>query len=144
MCVLRSLQQAFYVPMKQLANEVRAKLWTNATDRAVLRKYAPWRLVYDEQYRSDQPALLMYALWIGWVLGVWCCWDGAAWCATNKFQVVSILNRRWTADNCARYLLYNFASLNIFACSCIISHLWIYLPANHFCTCVGILVLIWV
>ena len=59
----RSLQQAFYVRMKQLPNEVRTKLRTNAIDRAMLYIHVrPLKTVYDEQHRSNQPVLLMYAL----------------------------------------------------------------------------------
>ena len=63
----------------------------------------------DEQYRNDQPVLLVVPFKLGFRLVY-----GAADSLLNmvlhdvptgKFQVVGILNRRRNADSCARDLL---------------------------------------
>ena len=74
---------------------------------------------HDEQYRSDQPVLLV----VPFELGL-CFVYGAADSLLNmvlhdvptgKLQVVDILNRRRNADNCVRYLRYYLAYLIRFA-----------------------------
>ena len=75
----------------------------------------PLKTMHDEQYRSDQPVLLVVPFELGF-----CLVDGAADSLLNmvlhdvptaKLQVVGILNRRRNADKCVRYLLHYFASL---------------------------------
>ena len=76
--------------------------------------------MHDEQYRSDQPVVLVVPFELGF-----CLVYGAADSLLNmvlhdvptgNLQVVGILNRRRNADKCVRYLLHYFASLTIFAC----------------------------
>ena len=78
------------------------------------------KTMHDEQYRSDQPVLLVVPFELGF-----CLVYGAADSLLNmvmndvptgKLQVVGILNCRRNADKRVRYLLHYFASLIIFAC----------------------------
>ena len=80
----------------------------------------PLKAMHDEQYRSDQPVLLVVPFELGF-----CLVYGAADSLLNmvphdvptgKLQAVGILNRRRNADNCVRNLLYYFVSLIVFAC----------------------------
>ena len=92
----------------------------------------PLKALHDEQYRSDQPVLLVVPFELGFCL-VYGAADSLLNMAphdvpTGKLQLVGILNRRRNADNCVRYLLYYFAS-DIFDYICV----------QTFCTCIVIL-----
>ena len=73
------------------------------------------KTMHDEQYRSDQPVLLLVPFGLGL-----CLVSGAADSLLNmvlhdvptgKLQAVGVFNGRRNADNCVRYLLCYFASL---------------------------------
>ena len=78
------------------------------------------KTMHDEQYRSDQPVLLVVPFELGFCL----VYDAADSLLnmvlhdlpTGKLQVVGVLNRRRNADKCVRYFASLFCIFDLFAC----------------------------